>query len=249
MAKQYVQQKKRKKRGGVIKGIIALIAAVAITAFIFSVIPAKTMDFDKTILESDQSISVSKYAGCTYFVPKNPQAGLIFYQGARVDAKAYAPLMRALAEREILAVIVDAPLNFAYFDKDAAEGIQRQYPLVKKWYIGGHSMGAQIAGNYLKKHVEDFQGLALFAGFVTKDFSDTDLKVISIYGENDGVLTDGLYQRNLKNLPKGYKEFVIPGGNHSGFAYYGPQKGDKEATITKDEQITAAARYFARCVK
>ncbi|MCQ2479950.1 MAG: alpha/beta hydrolase [Clostridia bacterium] len=243
--------KKKKKGflGKIIKGFIALALAFAITAFAFSVIPIKTGEFDKSVLESSSTITVNEYGGCTYFIPKNPQAGLIFYQGARVDAEAYAPLMRALAEREILTILIDSPLNFAYFGINVPDGIQAMFPNVKKWYIGGHSMGAEIAGKYLKKHIEDFEGLALFAGFVTKDFSDTDLKVISIYGENDGVLTESLYEKYRSNLPKDYKEFVIPGGNHSGFAYYGPQKGDNEATISKEEQITTTARYFARCVK
>lgn len=243
-------KKKRKGAGSkIIKGVIALLLAFGVTAFIFSVIPAKTIDFDKSVLESSNTITVNEYGGCTYFIPKNPQAGLIFFQGARVDAKAYAPLMRALAEREILTVLIDSPLNFAYFGINVPDGIQAMFPQVKKWFIGGHSMGAEIAGKYLKKHIEDFDGLALFAGFVTKDFSKTDLKAFSIYGENDGILTDSLYNKYLSNLPKDYKEYVIPGGNHSGFAYYGPQKGDKEATITKEEQITATARAFARFAK
>ncbi|MCF0238629.1 MAG: hypothetical protein HUK24_08520 [Sphaerochaetaceae bacterium] len=37
-------------------------------------------------------------------------------------------------------------------------------------------------------------------------------------------------------MPSIWKEFVIEGGNHSGFGSYGHQKGDGISTITKEEQ-------------
>lgn len=110
-------------------------------------------------------------------------------------------------------------------------------------------MGAEVAGEYLNEHLDKYKGLIMFAGFVTNDFSKTDISVLSVYGENDGVLTGGAYDECLSHLPEGYTEFVIKGGNHSGFAYYGPQKGDNEATISKDEQISLTADSVADFVK
>lgn len=239
------KKKKGKKFKKILLSILAILLVLIIGVFAICMIPVKTQDIDPKILSSDNNITVSEIkSGITAFVPEKAEAGLIFYQGARVDAKAYAPLMRALAERNVLAVLIDCPFNLAFFNMNAPDGIQEKFPQVKSWYIGGHSMGAEVAGEYLIKHVDDYDGLALFAGFVTNDFSKTDLNVISIYGENDGVLTGGAYDECLSHLPKDFSEYVIKGGNHSGFAYYGPQKGDNEATISKDAQIAAAADFF-----
>ena len=37
-------------------------------------------------------------------------------------------------------------------------------------------------------------------------------------------------------LPEDALTYVIDGGNHANYAYYGEQKGDGEATITREEQ-------------
>ena len=75
--------------------------------------------------------------------------------------------------------------------------------------------------------------------------SDNEITVTEI----DGVLTGDLYSGCLKYLPDDFYEYVIPGGNHAGFAYYGPQAGDNEATISKDEQIEATAKFLAEQIK
>ena len=41
------------------------------------------------------------------------------------------------------------------------------------------------------------------------------------------------------NLPEDANEYVIDGGNHSGFGYYGQQKGDHVAGISPKEQQEA----------
>ncbi len=244
----------KNKKGGKVKkillGILAFLLAAIIAVFAICMIPMKTQEIDANFFESDGNITVSELSGnITAFAPENPSAGLIFYQGARVDAKAYAPLMRALAGKGILTVLIDCPFNLAFFNMNAPDGIQKEFPQVKSWYIGGHSMGAEVAGEYLNKHPDEYDGLALFAGFVTNDFSKTDLNVMSVYGENDGVLTGGAYDECLSHLPQDFREYVIPGGNHSGFAYYGPQKGDNEAEISKDEQIELTAEFIANTIK
>ena len=244
------KHKKGKKIKKILFSILGIFLALIVVGFAICMIPMKNHEIDAKIFESDGKITVSNLSkSITVFAPENPDAGLIFYQGARVDAKAYAPLMRALAERNILTVLIDCPFNLAFFNMNAPDGIQEKFPQVKSWYIGGHSMGAEVAGEYLNKHLDEYDGLALFAGFVTNDFSKTDLNVMSVYGENDGVLTGGAYDECLSHLPADFKELVIDGGNHSGFAYYGPQKGDNEATITKNEQIRTAADFFAEKIK
>lgn len=47
--------------------------------------------------------------GTLLFLPDDPQTGLIFYPGGKVERTAYAPLMRACAERGILCVLLKMP--------------------------------------------------------------------------------------------------------------------------------------------
>jgi hypothetical protein len=57
------------------------------------------------------------------------------------------------------------------------------------------------------------------------------------------------YEKNLKNLPEGYTEQIIKGGNHSFFGMYGYQKNDQQATITNARQIKLTADIIAEFVK
>ena len=95
------------------------------------------------------------------FIPRAPQAGLIFYPGGKVSFEAYAPLMQACAERGILCVLLDMPGNLAVLDPNAADGIAASYPEIDRWYIGGHSLGGVMAARYAAKH--NLQGVILLA--------------------------------------------------------------------------------------
>lgn len=171
------------------------------------------------------------------FEPEEPQCGLIFYPGGKVQYEAYAPLMEKLAENGILCVLVHMPGNLAVLDVNAADGIREMYPEIKTWYIGGHSLGGAMAASYAAKHSGDFSGLILLAAYSTADLSDSGLSVISIYGSMDGVLDAEKYEKYLPNLPDTAREVVIEGGCHSYFGSYGMQDGDGTPTITREEQI------------
>ncbi len=243
------KSKKMKKPLKIALIIISVILGLCVLALGICMIPCKTEAAASLALVSSEEITVKEINEGTAFIPQNPVAGVIFYPGARVQAKAYAPLMKELAENGIVAIVLDIPFNLAFFDINAADGVKEQFPDVSSWYIGGHSLGASVSGMYLEKHISDFDGIIMFAGFITNDLSKTDLKAISIYGSNDGILTGGLYDDNLKNLPSDLNEYIIVGGNHAGFAYYGEQKGDNDATIPKGTQIKLTAEYIAKNIK
>jgi len=177
----------------------------------------------------------------TVFRPAEPVAaeeavGLMFYPGGKVEASAYAPLLRGLAEQGITCVLLEMPANLAVLDKNAAEGIAEQIPEVDRWYIGGHSLGGAMAASFVAEHAEEFEGLILLAAYSTEDLTNSDVAVLSIYGSEDGVLNRNAYEENRNNLPEGMTEVVIDGGNHAQFGEYGSQEGDGEATISGDEQ-------------
>lgn len=175
------------------------------------------------------------------FASARPVAGLIFYPGGKVEYTAYAPLLHSLAEQGVLCVLVRMPCNLAVFDINAADGIQEEFPGIENWYIGGHSLGGSMAASYAAEHAEDYKGLILLAAYAAEDIGQSGLRVISVYGDKDGVLDMEKYTDNLKNLPEDMEEHIIEGGCHAQFGSYGTQKGDGTPEISGKEQkeITA----------
>lgn len=172
---------------------------------------------------------------------RDPVAGLIFYPGGKVEHTAYTPLMEALASEGIPCVLVEMPFRLAVLDMNAAEGIPEAFPEVERWYLGGHSLGGSMAASYVASHTEDFDGLILLGSYSTADLSGTELSVLSVYGSEDGVLNREKYAEYRHNLPEGFTETVIEGGNHAYFGAYGEQDGDGTATVTPAEQLRQTA--------
>ena len=116
------------------------------------------------------------------------------------------------------------PFNLAVFNINAAEKVINQFPEIEDWYIGGHSLGGAMAASFLEKNQDDIRGLILLAAYSTTDFSDTDIEILSIFGSEDKVLNLEKYAEYKPNFSKNTREFVIEGGNHAGFGFYGNQE-------------------------
>ena len=198
-------------------------------------------------------VTVAEEDGKVIFVPDKVEGGMIFYPGGKVEYESYAPLMNACAERGILCVLVKMPANLAVLDMDAADGIIQQineeYGEIDSWYMAGHSLGGSMAASYIAENQEDFAGLILLAAYSTADISDTDLEVLSIYGEEDKVLNMEKYEEYRINLPEDMNELIIEGGCHAYFGKYGMQDGDGEPAITQDEQIDITADAVAGLIE
>ena len=185
-----------------------------------------------TVAQSDDAIA---------FIPADTVSGFIFYPGGLVPAEAYAPLMRVLAEEGVLCVVPVMPFRLAVLDMNAAAGVAAQYPDVSRWAIGGHSLGGAMAASYAAAHPADFDTLVLLAAYATAVLPE-ELAVISIYGDQDGVMQRDKYDQYRGNLPAEAAEVILTGGNHAQFGDYGPQKGDGEAAILPDEQLGQTVR-------
>lgn len=187
--------------------------------------------------------------GTVAFVPQNPQTGLVFYPGGKVEHTAYEPLMKKLAQSGILCVLVQMPFRLAVLDMNAADGIQEKFPQIERWYIGGHSLGGSMAASYLDKHRDAFDGLVLLGAYSTADLSDSELSVLSVYGSEDGVMNREKYEECLSHMPKDFAQYVLEGGNHAYFGAYGEQKGDGEVLISHKGQILQSALYIGDFLK
>lgn len=202
-----------------------------------------------TAMAGSETVSVQNTEKMTVFAPENPTAGFLFYPGGKVESTAYAPLMLALAERDVLCVLIPMPCNLAVLQPNAAEGIPELFPEIENWYIGGHSLGGSMAASFGAKHPEELKGLVLLAAYSTVDLADSGLDVLSIYGSEDGVLNMEKYENCHRNLPETAVEVIIQGGNHALFGSYGAQDGDGEAGISAAGQIQFAAEAIADFMK
>ncbi len=224
---------------------LAVIAALGLACLIyFSAYYHADADAVAAYISNTPILQTTLEDGTMVFEPQSPIAGLIFYPGGKVDASAYIPLMLAMADKGILCVLVEMPLRLAVFDVNAADGIQEQYPGVKHWYIGGHSLGGSMAASYLSKHADDFDGLLLLGSYSTADLSKHSVGVLSVVGSEDGVLDREKYEECVSNLPQGAREYVIDGGCHAYFGMYGEQRGDGTPTISVQQQIRESAQAF-----
>lgn len=187
-------------------------------------------------VQSD-GVQTEVHGAVTWFVPEQPTAGLIFYPGGKVEAAAYAPLLRACARQGILCALVQMPGNLAVLDINAADGLRQTYPEVTRWYMAGHSLGGAMAASYAAGHAGDFDGLVLLAAYATEDLTGTALRVLSVWGTEDGVLDREAYAENRGNLPPDTTEVVLEGGCHAQFGSYGTQEGDGTPTISPQEQL------------
>ncbi|MEF8874337.1 MAG: alpha/beta hydrolase, partial [Candidatus Thermoplasmatota archaeon] len=138
--------------------------------------------------------------------------------------------------------------NLAFFEQDAAAEVIEKYPGVEIWAVGGHSLGGVMAARFAAE--EDVDGLVLWASYPDKDISSKNTSVISIYGSRDGVTTVEDVEGRADKLPSDAEFVKVEGGNHAQFGWYGDQRGDNEATITREEQqkviVNRTANFLAR---
>ena len=235
--KQIKQKKRLRNAGVIVLGIIAALV-IASVAYIGTYYHVQNR---AAALESTDQVSVEEVKYGYFFDGPGADTALIFYPGAKVEDLAYAGLLKQLAENGIDCYLVHMPGNLAFFGMNRADQIMETYSY-DHWYLAGHSLGGAMAAVYADKNSEKLDGLIFLAAYSTKDLSDTDLKVLSIYGSNDMVVNMDKVIEGQQLMPSAYKEFCVAGGNHAGYGDYGVQKGDGEATISAQEQqqVTAA---------
>ena len=220
--------------------------ALVVGAYIFISWARNALPADGTALqalESDEQVIVKEESGLITFEPVDSDfdTGFIFYPGGRVDYRAYAPVLNQIAKRGYFVALVPAPLNLAFFNINAAGQVMELYPEMDHWVVGGHSLGGVAAASYAERNLGAVDGLVIWASYPGNDaLKQSNLPALTIYGTND---MEGDKQINLasERLPATAQFITIEGGNHAQFGSYGPQPGDRPATITPEEQWAQAA--------
>jgi pimeloyl-ACP methyl ester carboxylesterase len=228
----------------ILKIIILLVIAAVLLAFagftIWAYTPLGPMPEALAALESDDQIQVETSPWITFTpVDTNTSTAFILYPGGRVDPRSYAPTARAIAEEGFLVIIPPMPFNLAVFDADVAAEIMNNHQEISSWIIGGHSLGGAMAAEFIGDQPGAIDALVLWAAYPadSNDLSTLDDTIfVSIFASNDGLATTEKIDASRPLLPANTRWDEISGGNHAQFGWYGPQSGDGEATISRQEQ-------------
>jgi hypothetical protein len=207
--------------------------------------PFPALESAKAALVPSQSVQIQNTSSSLRLTPTNPNGkGLIFYQGARVAAEAYAVSLRAIAEAGYTVVVPKMPLNFAVLNQNAADDIIASQPNLE-WAIAGHSLGGAMACSYAK-NAGKVKILIFWAAYCDKSFdlsSSTGVRVTSISGGLDGLATPEKIAATKQFAPASTKYIQIKGMNHAQFGDYGEQGGDNPPSLSStqaSEQLIAA---------
>jgi hypothetical protein len=194
------------------------------------------------------------------------KTGLVFYPGGFVDPHAYIePLAKfTIAGKGHKVIIVKMPGNLAVLNSKKGAWIYNDFPDVKQWVIGGHSLGGVMACSVIEKYPGFFKGLVLMAAYpkASDNLSSWNGSVLSLRGQYDG-LVDSLtitsnvdllptpwWINNVEDFPNGTVAktvyYTIPGGNHGQFGNYGIQKGDGVATISREAQANIVSSLILK---
>jgi pimeloyl-ACP methyl ester carboxylesterase len=219
---------------------ISLILVLVTTGFVvWGETPAQPMTEALAALQSDAQVTITSGRWLAFTpVASEPTTGFIIYPGGRVDYRAYAPAAHQIAAQGYLVVIVQMPLNLAVFGVNAAQDVQAAYPQIRHWAIGGHSLGGAMAAAFASTHPGAVQGLALWAAYPasSNDLSRSGLRVVSIFGSQDGLATGEKIDASRPLLPANTTWVKISGGDHAQFGWYGDQAGDNPASISRSDQ-------------
>lgn len=187
-------------------------------------------------LNSSGNVSVLKTSNGLLFDGPGNDSALIFYPGAKVEYTSYAPLLKNISNKGIDTYAVEMPFNLAILGQNSADEIIKNSSY-NHYFIAGHSLGGSMAASYVNS-TNNTEGLILFAAYPTNEI---EKPVLSIYGSNDNVLNMEKYNDSKDLIKNNFTEFVIDGGNHAKFGYYGNQSGDGIAQISPELQQNQAA--------
>lgn len=218
----------------VVRGLV-LVGALVWVAAVWWLRPFTAVEPALAAMESDGSVTVTETMTQVVLEPAagGDGTGLLFQPGAKVEARAYAAVLRPLAEAGTTVVIVKQPLSIAFLALGAFDSEVSARPDVTTWAVGGHSLGGTVAAMEAGDGGAD--ALLLYASYPASDMSSLQARVMSVWASNDGLATPADIEASRADLPAGTQFVEIAGAVHAYFGDYGPQPGDGTPTISHDE--------------
>ena len=262
------------------KVILAILVAILVLSAAFWIYLSFYSKADETALaamESSGSVTVTATDYGWFFDGPSEDTALVFYPGAKVEAKAYAPLLRLLAESGTDVCLAEMPARMAMYGINKADKIMAEYTY-DNWFVGGHSLGGWASEKYASDHEDRLRGVVLFAA---RPRNVLTLPELVLCGSEDSIVqpdkyffadsqssddapeaTKGRSQTELGNrglqsgggtltiaLGPNVTVEIIEGGNHAQFGSYGLQTGDGTATISAEAQREEAVRLALNWMK
>jgi pimeloyl-ACP methyl ester carboxylesterase len=219
--------------------------------------PAK--DVDAAVLKSGDRVKVEETDAYWHLAPaKDPgPRALLFVPGGGVEATAYAPLLRTVAEKGTRVFLVKLPGKPESPEKQKRLAVEQGQEIIKSqadvkgWVVGGHSLGGATAALFVHEQPQQFRGLILIATTHPRDFDLSGYAgdVTKVYGTQDNVAKFAQSEANKKLLPAETHWVRIEGGNHAQFGNYGRQFGDGKATISREEQQNATVAALVEAME
>jgi Alpha/beta hydrolase family len=244
-------QVRRRARRRIILAVPLLVLAFLLVVTLVYARPLVATPVATAALRSENEVRISDRLVWYELIPVRkddegedikPTTGLVFIPGARIDSRAYAHVLRPLAEAGYLVAVLKEPFGFSLLDADHGKKVLDVHPEITYWAVGGHSLGGTTAAS-LADEDERVQGLVLLASYPADTLVRTDLKAVSISGGADRFTTPADIEASKGKLPPDTSYVVINGAVHSSFGDYGDQSGDGTATIDRtaaQSEITKA---------
>lgn len=238
----------RRRRLWTVAAVVGLVVAAACIAALGWLRPSTAVEPALAAMRSGGGVAVQESATRIVMTPTGAASGtgVLFQPGARVEARAYAAVLRPLAESGHPVAIVKQPLGIAFTATGAFEDARDDQPQVKRWVVGGHSLGGVVAAIDADAHDADARGpivgLVLYASYPASDLSPLDVAVLSVSGSRDGLATPAAAEASRTDLPPGTTYRRVQGGVHAFFGDYGPQAGDGTPATSHDAARTEISR-------
>lgn len=215
-------------------GLLSLILVLFISLTIYARNPYQPLaEMDTAIATLDtSSITIDDGSRYISYEVNNPIANILFIPGGLVDPHSYDNLVINLAlngyDVRVFKPFYDLAIltpNYASrFLSDDLDNI-----------IMGHSLGGVVA-SMIASGNDKISTIIMMGSYPIKDISDKKSMIIT--AQYDIGMDEQKLQDSLKYVSTDNVIFNIDGGNHAQFGWYGPQKGDGEATITTLDQQT-----------
>lgn len=202
---------------------------------------------DAYLTADDGQVTIAQTKYGWFLDGPSEENAMVFYPGAKVEAKAYIPILDKFAEAGMDVCLVKMPFNLAIFGQNKASKVIGQYDY-ENWYVGGHSLGGAMSAAYAAKHSDQLKGVILLAAYATEKLDDSLVEIV-LYGSEDRVLRSAKIVEGREFAPERYYEYEIEGGNHAQFGNYGEQSGDGISQISAEEQQNKAVSLVMESIE
>ncbi|WP_404391627.1 alpha/beta hydrolase [Humibacillus xanthopallidus] len=216
---------------------LAAVATVAVVGSLVWLVPFAASPGAVAAMAGTSDVRVTDAPTTITLTPQSVSAtrGFVFQPGARVDPRAYVPILTEVSRSGVLVVIVKQPFDIGFLAINAPSATLEAHPEVTTWAVGGHSLGGVAASSYAGSHTDTVRGLVLWASYPLGSLAQSGLRVASVSGSADGLATPADIEASRVDLPGDTAYTVVEGGVHAFFGDYGEQPGDGTPGVSSEE--------------